>query len=875
MELRQQQTQAPSRVMSISFLVNNYPGDIDFSPAHADNYNNQFFHNDVDEDMEDVECDRSAIPEPTPKPIPDEHDNIESSKDSRPVVEIEFGTQWMVKKDAQWEIIKVKKSIQNPPGPDARGLPNIWSKNLHDAQDVLPYFSVGQTILTSKVPRVLARSALLTRNLENISVDWRSGNIRFSVHLKYKLELARPRKWVAPLLTHGFRLANANHKPPDPPQFRKLVACRDTGVPVRLFATGDFPTLPTVQREVLQPETGHKYTLGSNNWKGGLVALGFFWVKVAKEVHHEYKDLDFDLGKCTGQARWDFEFKFCETEGAGPPWWCPIPSDESETESDSELSVDSSRSCAPANARVIPLHEDMDLDEETFGGVSEPQWNQGTPQSNMASGRASQGFCGTMPSEEAVDDDRMELEHPVVNPPPRVQPSQLGLQMEPRTWSNTASLRPPQIRASLLLGWHCIQCGKLNPRVEWIATQTCPLCKTTINIDFPQWHRKAHTELSGPIGTLYRLDDGGHTPKVGLHQLAVRDPKNGRTCVEYWLADPPMPILAELNQTKPTRRVGAPRKASTKLPKAVPAPAPVVSIAPVVTQPPTDLVGGPKIAEPRKPRGAAGSRANLTKDTRMIFVHITCPQYGRILAVPDEVFSSFSAMVPMSRQENNSTYKTGPSPLSCHYTYLAGFGTNPLHSSSPAVPWEEVPKCVYAAHALLVDLQAYSVDEDDKEAREFNQSVFVVGNGAPGINSFKMVHNAAAGPVGYMVFGASCDVQVIVGDGESKRRTTKAGALRRAEVLMAHGDALFTSAPRAGDAPIEVRVKRTGLSIVVVASYVKPKADAEPEPVATTSAQSTKRTLARGAKSSLALNSSTNPGLSATRGVRKRKSDVL
>lgn len=185
--------------------------------------------------------------------------------------------------------------------PDSRSLLIYHvDQNLHDAQDVLPYFSVGQTILTSKVPRVLARSALLTRNLENISVDWRSGNIRFSVyvssihfsrglstnlnarHLKYKLELARPRKWVAPLLTHGFRLANANHKPPDPPQFRKLVACRDTGVPVRLFATGDFPTLPTVQREVLQPETGHKYTLGSNNWKGGLVALGFFWVKVAK-----------------------------------------------------------------------------------------------------------------------------------------------------------------------------------------------------------------------------------------------------------------------------------------------------------------------------------------------------------------------------------------------------------------------------------------------------------------------------------------------------------------------------------------------------------------------------------------------------------------
>lgn len=75
-----------------------------------------------------------------------------------------------------------------------------------------------------------------------------------------------------------------------------------------------------------------------------------------------------------------------------------------------------------------------------------------------------------------------------------------------------------------------------------------------------------------------------------------------------------------------------------------------------------------------------------------------------------------------------------------------------------------------------------------------------------------MVHKAEDGPVGYMVFGASCDVQLIVGDGEGKRRTTKAGALRRAEVLMAHGDALFTSAPRVGDAPIEVSFSLCSIS---------------------------------------------------------------
>jgi hypothetical protein len=107
------------------------------------------------------------------------------------------------KKEAQWDIIgPTKRALKKQPllaAPIARRAPAIWSevrddpqvlqmpnnpnllKNLHDAQDVLPYFSTGQTILTSKLPRVLARSVLLTRNLHDISVDWRSGEISFSV----------------------------------------------------------------------------------------------------------------------------------------------------------------------------------------------------------------------------------------------------------------------------------------------------------------------------------------------------------------------------------------------------------------------------------------------------------------------------------------------------------------------------------------------------------------------------------------------------------------------------------------------------------------------------------------------------------------------
>lgn len=105
-------------------------------------------------------------------------------------------------------------------------------------------------------------------------------------HLRYKLDLTRPRKWVAPPVTGKSELVNPHHKPPDPPQFRKLMACRDTGVPVRLFATGDFPTLPIIEAEVVKPEIGPEYTLESNNWKEGLVMLGFFWVKEVKVGRH-------------------------------------------------------------------------------------------------------------------------------------------------------------------------------------------------------------------------------------------------------------------------------------------------------------------------------------------------------------------------------------------------------------------------------------------------------------------------------------------------------------------------------------------------------------------------------------------------------------
>ncbi|KAG9119910.1 hypothetical protein FRC07_004836, partial [Ceratobasidium sp. 392] len=346
---------------------------------------------------------------------------------------------------------------------------------------------------------------------------------------------------------------------------------------------------------------------------------------------------------------------------------------------------------------------------------------------------------------------------------------------------------------------------------------------TKTEIGFPEWHRKAHTEPIGPIGTLHRLDDGGHSHKIGLHALAALDPENGMTCVEYWLADPPLPILAEIGRVKLAKR-GAPLRRPAPRPSGLGTPLANPSSMGENTSPPSTS------RYPRVPRDPGGSRAVLAKDKRMLFVHVTCPQHPNLLDLPDRVFSEFASEVRMERQVNTKEYRTGLSSLSCHYTYLAGVGTSVLHTSGPAIGWDLVPDCVYNAHKMLVDIQCYGVDEHDHEQNQFNQSVFVVGSSGNGVNAFKMVHRAEDGPVGYMVLGASCEVQLMVGDGQTKR-TTKAGAQRRAEVLMAHGDALITAAPKQSDQPIEasrliyqlVRVKRNGLAVVVVARYFDSK----------------------------------------------------
>ncbi|CAE6397894.1 unnamed protein product, partial [Rhizoctonia solani] len=67
-----------------------------------------------------------------------------------------------------------------------------------------------------------------------------------------------------------------------------------------------------------------------------------------------------------------------------------------------------------------------------------------------------------------------------------------------------------------------------------------------------------------------------------------------------------------------------------------------------------------------------------------------------------------------------------------------------------------------------------------------------------------------------------CSIEILVGNGDnSKKKTTKGGARRRAELLLAHGDALMTM-PTEGDAPLQIRVKRTGLAVVSIARYVGP-----------------------------------------------------
>jgi hypothetical protein len=270
----------------------------------------------------------------------------------------------------------------------------------------------------------------------------------------------------------------------------------------------------------------------------------------------------------------------------------------------------------------------------------------------------------------------------------RVYPDDIGLSLEPHGWADQSCIRPPQLRASLLLGWHCATCGRLNPRIKWTHQALCPPCKvstispgriyparafcqTTVEFVLPEWHRKAHTEAVGPIGTLYRLDDGGHQPKTGLHKLAARDIENGLTCVEYWLAEPPMPILAELNRDPSTsRRQSGRQKAHPRQSEAPPPPIPssctlMAGTAAASNRTPAPLArvsecsrhpdGGPL----RRPRDAAGSRAVFSENTRMLFVHITCPQHPASLELVDSIFSAFARQVPMERQINSSSYRTG------------------------------------------------------------------------------------------------------------------------------------------------------------------------------------------------------------------------
>ncbi|KAG9075599.1 hypothetical protein FRC06_009996, partial [Ceratobasidium sp. 370] len=177
-----------------------------------------------------------------------------------------------------------------------------------------------------------------------------------------------------------------------------------------------------------------------------------------------------------------------------------------------------------------------------------------------------------------------------------------------------------------------------------------PEAKTEILL--PEWHRKAHAEAAGPInGTLHRLDDGGHSHKTGLHALASRDPDSGMTCVEYWLADPPLPLLAGLGRTAPaarTRRGGLAAQ-----------PAPRACQLGTLQSPASPMGGNNSLpTHPQIIRDVGGSRAMLAKDKRMLFVHVTCPQHANLSNVPDKVFSEFASQVHMERQVNTKEYRT-------------------------------------------------------------------------------------------------------------------------------------------------------------------------------------------------------------------------
>ncbi|CAE6348537.1 unnamed protein product [Rhizoctonia solani] len=844
--------------------------DAEFLPTNVLSYQSE----DVRMEFLPVDQDAQQLPLLYPfdsVPIDSSQLYVGENDDTTP--KIEFSTQWNNRKEAVWDIVGPKRGMQafiTAPVSEARAAPEIWAENIYDAQDVLPYFTIGQTILASKIPRAVSRSVLLTSSLHDVRADWRAGKIGFTVQVRYKLQLNRPKRWKAP---SSNKMVNVDCKPMDPIQFRKLRACYEGGIPVRVLATGDFPSLPTFQSKP-QEEGGPIYPIGSGNWQNGVVMLGFFWVNKVREIEHSFDSEDIETGKCSGRSKWVFEFLSCDINNC-PPWWCPLGDDSEEDSTQSDYSIPDDDEWEPSNAskrRRVEEYIDPQLCVdasmfEVIGQNEERGWSKVKPVPSYPHVDWS-GNNWALHHTDPVPDGihtHTEINAPpgclpnipklsvstMINAnsrtsvkPPAIAPKALGLSLEPIVGNNQCLSRAPKLRASLLLGWHCLTCGRLNPRKKWL-NQLCPLCKTiSTALILPEWHRRAHTEAVGPIGTLFRLDDGGHQLKTGLHQMAARDEETGLTFVEYWLADAPMPIVAELNRAhladrrKTRRKVELPKTLKAPQPDMIPstdastlgpntaAPASISSTSVSTVNPQTTAPSiqgrthpdGGKLIRQRDP---GGSRAVFSENTRMLFMHITRPQHPTGLALVDRIFSGFATEVQMERQENNASYRTGASALSCHYTYLAGCGTHVMHTSSPAVDWEEVPGCVYDAHALLVDYQTHTVFNNNKTVREFNQSIYIVGNGDTGTSTFRITHRAEDGPIGYMVFGASCSIEILVGNGENAKKTTKGGATRRAEVLLAHGDALMTM-PVEGDAPLQVRVKRTGLAVVSIARHVVP-----------------------------------------------------
>ncbi|CAE6455231.1 unnamed protein product, partial [Rhizoctonia solani] len=315
--------------------------------------------------------------------------------------------------------------------------------------------------------------------------------------------------------------------------------------------------------------------------------------------HHSSENEDLETGKCSGYSKWAFEFTSCDIKKYPPPWWCP-PGDNSEgdsTRNDDSIQHDDELELGnvskrrrvdvginPESCNDVPILDPVEQQEESsafdakaipnrprvnsllidpilrdnaiaLGGLyANQEIRQAVPadgDTRYPSGLSHMNappIClpniGNLPA--PVTTDKMEVDCSVE--PPEIHPEQLGLSLEPIVGTDGCLSRAPKLRASLLLGWHCLTCGRLNPRREWSKHQSCPLCKATSTLILPEWHRRAHTEAAGPIGTLFRLDDGGHQPKTGLHQMAARDEETGLTFVEYWLAEAPMPIIAELNR---------------------------------------------------------------------------------------------------------------------------------------------------------------------------------------------------------------------------------------------------------------------------------------------------------------------------------------